>query len=240
MKRLLTESEWSRNVGSENFPVSFLHEYAVGVIWDLLHTTAGPVELPTIDGSRSDDVLEGIDRIIIPDALQSIAGHIPDISLLKDTRPVRCIEVIVTTPVSPKKLTAMQNLGIDVVQVPVRNEDEFRTICPPVDTEKPRWWPKYSAHEEVFRSARHKSGVNWRGSRHYRVLKGQEQADEAIHTLLNNLFLCSPEVRRVFVARLNDITSLHSLYPLRKENPKYNTCCSNYTAQSVKDDALAF
>ena len=33
---MLTDKEWSRNVGTEAFPVSFLHEYAVGLIWDIL------------------------------------------------------------------------------------------------------------------------------------------------------------------------------------------------------------
>ena len=93
MEPLLPEDEWTKNVGSESYPVSFLHEYAVGLIWDLLHTQKGPVKLPTMDGSRSGDVVADIDRIIIPDALQSVAGYIPDISLLKDSRPVRCVEV---------------------------------------------------------------------------------------------------------------------------------------------------
>ena len=77
MEPLLPEDEWAKNVGSESYPVSFLHEYAVGLIWDLLHTQKGPVKLPTMDGSRSGDVVADIDRIIIPDALQSVAGYIP-------------------------------------------------------------------------------------------------------------------------------------------------------------------
>lgn len=56
----------AKNVGSESYPVSFLHEYAVELIWDLLHTQKGPVKLPTMDGSWSGDVVANIDRIIIP------------------------------------------------------------------------------------------------------------------------------------------------------------------------------
>ena len=221
MRRLLPEDEWSRNVGSPSYPVSFLHEYAVGLIWDLLHTKQGPIELPTTDGGRSDDVLANIDQIIIPDALQSIAGYIPDISLLKDARPVRCIEVIVTSPVRPEKVSAIQNLGVEVVQVPARNEDELRAICSATETDKPTWWPKYSGHEEVFQSARRKTGVNWEGTRQYKILESQAKANQAINSLMDQLSRCSPEVRRAFVARLTDMSGLSSLYPIRRDNPKY-------------------
>ena len=46
MEPLLPEDEWTKNVGSESYPVTFLHEYAVGLIWDLLHTQKGPGKTP--------------------------------------------------------------------------------------------------------------------------------------------------------------------------------------------------
>lgn len=222
MKRLLPEAEWSKNVGSQGYPVSFLHEYSVALIWDLLHTHPGPIELPTIDGSLSGDVLAGTDQIIIPDALQAIAGCIPDISLLKDSRPVRCIEVIVTTPVSPRKLESIQNLGVEVVQVPVRKEDELRALFRPEQADRPSWWPKFSEQEQVFQSARKRTGVNWPGTRQYKMLRAQSEADAAVNDLIRQLSLCSPEVRRAFVDRLNDMSGLGSLYPVRQDNPKYS------------------
>ena len=97
-KEMLTEKEWSRNVGTDAFPVSFLHEYAVGLIWDMLHSGEGLVQLPLLDGSLTSNLMDGVDKVIIPDALQSIAGYIPDISLLQDSRPIRCIEIVVTNP----------------------------------------------------------------------------------------------------------------------------------------------
>ncbi len=233
MKRLLPEAEWSKNVGSESYPVSFLHEYAVGLIWDLLQVRTSPVELPTIDGDRSCDVMADIDQIIMPDALQAVAGYIPDISLLKNARPVRCIEVIVTSPVPPQKLEAIGNLGVEVVQVPVRNEEDLRAIVPSTEENKPSWWPKFSDREEVFRSVRQRTGVNWRGTRQYKILDGQEQADQAINTLMGNLSRCSPEVRRAFVARLTDMSSLGSLYPIRQDNPKYASCYPGDTGYGV-------
>ena len=223
MKRLLSEKEWSRNVGTAGFPVSFLHEYAVGLIWDMLHTASGPLELPTMDGGRSCDVCAGIDQIIIPDALQSIGGYTPDISLLKNSRPVRCIEVVVTSPVPPQKLAAVQNLGVELVQVPVRNENDLRALAviEPTAANHDRWWATFNPDEQTFRDVQAKYGVNWRGTRQYRILERQKKADAAVNAFMDDLSCCSPEVRRAFVAKLGNISDLVSLYPIRKDNPKY-------------------
>ena len=219
-KPMRTEKGWSRNVGTQAYPVSFLHEYAVGLIWDRLHLNSGAVTLPTLDGSLTEDVMSGVDKVIIPDSLQSIAGFIPDISMLQDARPVRCIEVVVTNPVPPKKVAAIQNLEVEVIQVPVRNEKELCALVP-TELKKSSWWPKYSRDETVFRSARSKLGVNWRGSKQYRMLTRQEDADKAILNLMDNLTMCSPELRRAFIAWSQEISSLESLYPIRRNNPKY-------------------
>ena len=222
MKPMLSEKEWSRNVGTAGFPVSFLHEFAVGLIWDLLHTATSPLELPTMDGGRSVDVRDGIDQIILPDALQSIGGYTPDISLLKNSRPIRCIEVVVTSPVPPHKLAAIQNLGVELVQVPVRNEDDLRALTGIESTAAGHdWWARFNADEKIFQDVRAKTGVNWRGTRQYRILERQKQADQSVNTLMDDLSRCSPEVRRAFVAKLSNIPSLGSLYPIRKDNPKY-------------------
>lgn len=218
-----TEREWSRNVGTEAYPVSFLHEYAVGLIWDFLHANAGPVHLPLLDGSLTDNVMDGVDKAIIPDALQSIAGYVPDISLLQDSRPIRCIEVVVTSPVSEQKAKAIENLGVQLLQVPVRNENELRALFSDTPQEKVQWWSKYNPNEESVRLAQNRMGVNWRASRLSRILEGQRQADRAISELLNNLSKCSPEMRRNLVARIRELDSLESLYPIRPDNPKYKS-----------------
>ena len=207
-KVMRTEKQWNHNVGTNAYPVTFLHEYAVALIWDMLTSNTCQVQLPILDGSLSDDLMVGVDKVIIPDSLQSIAGYIPDISLLNDARPIRCIEVIVTNPILPNKVTAIQNLGVEIIQVPVRNENELRSLFHTEPTEKIWWWPKFSEKEEVFRSIRTKLGVNWRGSRQYRLLEGQKKADKAINDLMANLSRCSPEVRRAFVARMQDIRNL--------------------------------
>ena len=220
MKKMLDKEEWSRNVGTPSYPVSFLHEYAIGLIWDLFHTVSGVLELPTINGERSSDVHDGTDQIIIPDALQSIGGYTPDISLLKDSRPIRCIEVVVTSPVDPRKQKAIKNLGVDLIQVPVRNEDELRALTSIESTTDNRnlWWAQFNPEEQRFRP---RGGVNWEISRQYRILEAQEEADNKINKLMNDLSRCSPKVRRAFVDKLTNLSSLESLYPIQKDNPKY-------------------
>ena len=130
-KQMLSESEWSRNVGTQAFPVSFLHEYAVGLLWDKLHGR-DPVVVTTMEGTESSDLRQGVDRVVIPDSMQPIGGCIPDLALLdKDLRPVRIIEVIVTSPPTDEKTEKLERLkerGVEVVLVPVRNEEELKTL----------------------------------------------------------------------------------------------------------------
>ena len=221
---MLSEKEWFQNVGSEGYPVSFLHEYAVGLIWDLLQSGAAPIHLPLLDGTQSVNLMEGVDKVIIPDALQSIAGFIPDISMLKDSRPIRCIEVVVTNPVRDQKVAAIRNLGVELLQVPVRNETELRSLFAATPEPKRMWWAKRHETNErkgetLYLADKRRIGFSWRGS----PSSWQRQADKEILELMDNLYWCSPEVRRQFLACLHDMNSLESLYPIRPDNPKYES-----------------
>lgn len=224
-KTLRTEKEWSRNVGTESFPVSFLHEYAVGIIWDMLvHSNSDSVHLPLLDGTVSRNLMEDVDKVIIPDALQSIAGKIPDISLLRDSRPIKCIEVTVTNPVSEQKAKAIENLGVELFQVPVRNENELRSLFASVPEQTRSWWAKRDETSErqgetLYLADKRRIGFKWRGS----PRDWQARADSAISELMDNLHWCSPEVRRAFLACLKEMESLESLFPIRPDNPKYKS-----------------
>ena len=220
MSQMLSDQEWRRNVGTEAYPVSFLHEYSVALIYDQL-ILGSDVQLPLLNGERSGNVMEGVGHVGFPDSLQAIGGYLPDIALYDSFfRVIRVIEVVVTAPVPHEKLHSLESRGVEVLQVPVQNEDDVRALCPSTDADKAWWWPKFNSEETVFKEARRASGVNWQGTRQYRLLSGQEQADQAINELIGNLSRCSPEVRREFVLRLKDIDSLESLYPIRNENPK--------------------
>ena len=217
---MLSDQDWRRNVGTEAYPVSFLHEYAVALIYDQL-IVGREVQLPLLDGERSSNVMEGVGHVNFPDSLQAIGGYLPDIALYDSSfRVLRVIEAVVTKPVPNDKLKSLESRGVEVLQVPVRNEGELRAVYPSTDGDNPQWWPKFRSDEAVFREARAKAGVNWQTSRQKRILSGQEEADKAINQLMGNLSRCSPEVRRAFVVWLKGIDSLESLYPIRQENPK--------------------
>ena len=72
---MLSDQDWRRNVGTEAFPVSFLHEYAVALIYDRL-IVGHDVQLPLIDGERSENVMEGVGHVNFPDSLQAIGGQL--------------------------------------------------------------------------------------------------------------------------------------------------------------------
>ena len=200
-KPMLTEAEWSRNVGTQAFPVSFLHEYAVGLLWDRLHGRQ-PVIVKTIDGRETGDLRQGVDRVVIPDSMQPIGGCIPDLALLdRQLRPVRVIEVVVTSPPTGDKMEKLKRLeerGVEVVIVPVRNEEELKSLARTgPDEQRLRW-----ASLTVDGRHAHRSNEN------------------TVRTLISGLLHCSPETRRQLVQVLNELDSLESLYPLSDRNPK--------------------
>lgn len=228
-KHLLTDEEWGRNVGTGNYPVTFLHEYAVGLIWDMLEARFdglfdaqglparggkgrpdGVLQLPVLGGGMSGDVLDGVERPVIPDDLQPVGGYIPDIALIDgNLKVIRVIEVVVTSEPSPEKLMNLESRGVEVVRVPVRNELELRALFPEPLGEKVRWWTKRRKGDGIG------LGVNFRSSS-----KPQYEADKKLDELMRTLVTASPEKRRQFVVFLQEMDSLESLYPLRGDNPK--------------------
>ena len=216
-KQLLPNEEWSRNVGTAGFPVSFLHEYAVGLLWDALQIGHSLV-VKTMDGSMSGDLLDGVERIVIPDSMQPIGGCIPDLALLdKNLRPVRIVEVVVTSPPSEEKtekLRKLQERGVEVVIVPVRNEEELKSLAQSKSAEfRPDW--AYRWNHKVLE---HMGVINI--PRMQVIERGQMGADKQVQELVKALVGCSPEVRRQLVKVLQDLDSLESCYPLSPKNPK--------------------
>lgn len=199
-RQMLSEAEWSQNVGTHAFPVSFLHEYAVGLLWDALHTNHS-VTVKTMDGSMSDNLMHGVERVVIPDSMQPIGGCIPDLALLdKDLRPVRVIEVVVTSPPTEdkaEKLNLLEQRGVEVVLVPVRNEEELKALVPtPIDGQK----------------------ITWSYGLRRRIRPGGP--DSKIEELIDALIHCLPETRRKLVRMMEELDSLESCYPLSPNNPK--------------------
>ena len=228
-KSLLPEGEWNKNVGTPGFPVTFLHEYAVGLLWDRLEN-GGPVVVKQLDGSMSGDLIEGGDRVVIPDSMQPIGGVIPDLAVLdKSLRPVRVIEVVVTSPPSEEKrakLKTLQERGVDVVLVPVRNEEELMGLAPSeADTLRPNWayqWtPKILDEMRIINRPRQSQ------------MRSQQRGfDKQIMQFMEALVGCEPDTRRQLVKVLQGLENLDSLYPLSPANPKRSNLTSNGVQQS--------
>ena len=197
--------------------MSLLHEYAVGLLWDALQG-GNAVEVKTIDGSMSGNLLDGVDKVVIPDSMQPIGGYIPDLGLLgKDLRPVRVIEVLVTQAPKKGKLERLQSRGVDIVQVPVRNEEELKDLVTSVsDGQKPRWAYRWKAW--VF----DRMGIINLPRRQH-IKSSQTQANNKIQELIATLTGCEPEMRRQLTKVLAELDSLESLYPLSPKNPKADT-----------------
>ena len=216
-EHMLSETEWSRNVGTQSFPVSFLHEYAVGLLWDRLNGR-DPVSVKTMDGSQSRDLREGAVRVVIPDSMQPIGGCIPDLAVLdKDLRPIRVIEVVVTSPPSGEKREKLERLnerGVEVVLVPVRNENELRALVPTATDGKRISWA-YGWSPTVFEQM---GVVNI--PRQRQILKSQREASTTVTALINSLIQCGPETRRKLLQVLQEMENLEARYPLSPNNPK--------------------
>ena len=215
--QMLPDSEWNRNVGTPSYPVSFIHEYAVGLLWDALHYD-DEVRVRTMDGSMSGNLKDGTDRVIIPDAMQPIGGCIPDLALLdKDLRPVRVLEVVVTsapTPDKMKKLEKLESRGVDVVLVPVRSEEELKGLVPSSsDTVKPKW--AYRWNHKILEQ----NGIT-NIPRQQVIIRNQRQADSKIENLIEALTQCRPEFRKQLINLLQEMDGLESRYPLSPQNPK--------------------
>ena len=216
-KQMLTEEEWSANVGTPGFPVSFLHEYAVGLLWDRLQGR-DEVIVKTLDGCMSDNLLNGVDRVVIPDSMQPIGGCIPDLALLdKELRPVRIIEVIVTSPPTSEKmekLTSLKQRGVEVILVPVRNEEELKALIPSEVHGKAQRWAYVWSHKVLEQMGI----INI--PRQQMITSGQSHADAKVKELIKALVECKPETRRQLVRVLQELDSLESRYPLSPKNPK--------------------
>ena len=68
-------SKWTENIGTPEYPVSYLHEYAAALIWDRLN--AGGCFVKTTSNEYEHVTVPNGGRIGIPDELTPIAGMCP-------------------------------------------------------------------------------------------------------------------------------------------------------------------
>ena len=219
--------DWERNVGTNGHPVSYLHERAVALLYDELKPRRNEGNPPRgatfrppwraegrvrlADGTLSHNIREGMATLTFPDEWTNLGGVVPDLIMYgEDGKPIRIIEVIVTSPPSKYKRAQLDTLtkrGVDVVEVVVRNPDDLMTLCWTPTT------PRYSATTQYD-----KFSVNYAQNDY---TQGQKrQLDEAVVGLARALIGCSPQARRELYEVLQGLGSFDSLFPVHPLNPK--------------------
>ena len=225
----------TRIVGTNAFPVSALHEYAVGLIYDRLQVDPkevmsgeSDIRLPMVNGEMSGNLLEGVTRVRIPDILSPIGGFVPDIALHgKDDRPIRVIEVICTSGPMPKKRDFFKAHSIEIVEVPCKTEADLHRLARPVAPRQPGETAKHSPfphRPSQWTPWPYRRDIRGPGHSHrtrQTPWEAQNDADERIVKLLNDLAMASPHIRREFYLVMNEeLGTIESFLPLRADNPK--------------------
>ena len=219
-KQMLKNDEWNRNVGSPAFPVSLLHEYAVGLIWERLHGD-DPVTVLMMNGELSGDLRDGMRYVQPGRPSQTIAGQVPDLVIYDaQLNPVRVIEVTVTSPLTDDKRSRYENLDIEVIEVPIRSEADLIALYPPAF---PHGIPWGSINEKQYRNPDPFAfGCLYIEERIIR-----KNAEERVDQLIEDLITVSPATRRKLLRLLQELVSIESQYPLTPDNPKHAVIASN-------------
>ena len=221
-----------RNVGTQGHPISWLHERAVALLWDELRrglfenrrNPNGSRQPPTLrreplslrvrtDRGWSGDLCAGgVARIDFPDDLTHIGGVIPDIAIYNEAgRPIRLIEVVVTSApdhTKQSKLEALEARGIEVVIVPVKDENDLLEMC----------WDHDQYAQDRPRISQIKRQREEDGSPHRYLPEAENFAEQLVEALTS----CSPRAKLAVLDALRDLqrSGVEDLFPLSRGNPK--------------------
>ena len=218
-------SKWTKKVGTPDHRVSYLHEYAVALIWDRLN--AGGCFLRTTSNEYEHISVPKGGRIGIPDELTPIAGMMPDIAIYDaDHRPIAVVEVQVTSAPSEKKRERMERLGVKMIVVPVPSEEALLTMFQPVSTEE--LFPgigipgRFYGHTTLLKKQMNDMrGLSRAGnSRRSQIIRTLEQSNETMENLIKALKMCDPSLRQELRAVLDELDSIESQHPILSGNPK--------------------
>lgn len=203
---------------------SYLHEYAVAFLFDLLtkhlNTVRKDVRVVMADGEVSGNLLEGVTYIDIPDGLTAVGGSYPDI-VLKDAgqKPIRVVEVERTNSTPEGKRVDLEKRGVNVVRVRIHKPEDLKILC---------WQPlpKFAPDLEVdfSRHRIHPTRIS-SGKRFGRYdtlpldLESQRKSDENLERWLDDVQNCNPTVRRRLLAVLSAAREPDSLYPIAESSP---------------------
>ena len=130
----MTIAEQKANVGTSGAPVSWLHQRAVALLYDEITNglRAGTSDIK-VEGQRvlkwnyevrvlkepcgelTDNLLADVTKVKVPGEWDQVGGVVPDLILYgEEDRPVRIIEVVVTSPpnsTKQKKLATLRRRG---------------------------------------------------------------------------------------------------------------------------------
>ena len=247
MGRIMTNL-WKVNVGTPEHRVSYLHEYAVAMIWEALHSQR-QVFVVTKTGKPSSDLKDGMARCDVPDETTAIAGTIPDLAIYNsDHRPIRVVEVDYTSKTKEDVIQRRRNLDVETVVVDISSEqDLFRMILddnplnrnqdvfmPDKGALNQRQWHNYrpvlmGSDNRIFMpdmNVVNQVVVNIHQQQDFR--REQQEADDFIRNMMSALASCSPQVRREFCDMMSAMNDVHALYPISAANPKFEVLSSTY------------
>ncbi len=203
----------TRNVGTDLHPVSWLHQRAVALLYDELTRPDCDEEIRarlTPDGDFSHNLRGGVAKVKVPDEWDNVGGVVPDLILYgNDDKPIRIIEVIVTSPPDDRKrgkLDTLRSRGVDVVEITVKEERDLLNLC---------WVPRTPRFTAI--TSRDNLSVNI--SQNELSRREVRHQDNVIRELTTALRTCSPRVRRNFWNVFKHLETLDSLYPVRPTNP---------------------
>ena len=202
-----------RNVGTATRPVSWLHQRAVALLYDELTRPDCDEEIRarlTPDGALSHNLREGVAKVTVPSEWDNIGGIVPDLILYgDDDKPVRIIEVVVTSPpdtIKRKKLDTLRSRGVDVVEIKIKNECDLLNLC---------WVPWTPTFKSLTSRENFSSNIATKQYGRHKI----SQQDNMIRGLMVAIQTCSPKVRRHFWNVFKHLGTLDSLYPVRPTNP---------------------
>lgn len=225
----MDKSLWNINLGTPEQSVSYLHEYAVAMIWEALHSDgSSPVYMRTKTGKLSDNLKEGMARVDIPDSLTHVGGMIPDLAIYNsDHRPIRVIQIDVTHDTDADKVERLRKQGVETCIAKIRTPKDLRSL---IITEREfksslrRFAADADAVNQVVRNIPQKSANSMR----------QRAADKTIEGIMQALALCSPQIRREFYDMLLASSRVYGRYPISEGNPKAEMLASaeiNFTTE---------
>ena len=211
-------TEISKNIGTQGHPVSWLHQRAVAVLYDALtkEQAKGPLDAKgweddvrahlTPGGELSGNLRVGVAKVVIPGEWDSVAGVEPDLICKgADDKPVRIIEVIVTSPPTAEKrgkLEALKRRGADVVEIEVKTEKDLVNLC---------WVPARFSYA---------GDIRWPGTApgQYNQARHRERTKPVLD-LIASIRDCPPKLRRQLAEVLRGLGTLDSAYPVSADNP---------------------